>query len=170
MEENTIDRKQWEVLLAKVENDLAKHEKEIQPLKATRNYLRGVLGLPIVEIKASATTETKKHTGTHPAFRKGDFYNISYTEAGYQVLERAGGSLTINEIFEIITGTGREIAGKDPIRTLYSSLVRSRKLVLVAKNTFDLTERRPQVKRFRRKPKVEEKAEEISDEEMPDFE
>lgn len=152
MEENgTENSNQWEALLEKVETDIAEYEKKVQPLKITRNYLRGLLELPIVEIEAFATSETKNHTGTLPTFRNGDFYEISYTEAGYQVLERAGGSLTVNEIFKIIKGTGREIAGKDPIRTLYSSLVRSRKLVLVAKNTFDLAERRPKVKRVRRK-------------------
>ncbi len=152
MKENDTDRSQWEALLKKVESDLAEHEKKVQPLKVTRNYLRELLGLPITEALDIATaSENGNRVGGLPEFHKGDFFNLSLADAGYKVLQRSSKSLTVNEIVDVIKGAGREVGGQDPARTLYSSLVRSRKLVLVAKNTFDLSERRPQNKRIKTK-------------------
>lgn len=144
------DRSQWQMLLEKVEKDLAEHEKKGLALKATRNYLRTLLELPTEEkVGVPTISKIEAHTGTLPKFRKGDFYGLAQAEAGYKVLQRAEGSLTTDEILSVLMDSGYKIGGQDPKRTLYSSLVRSRKLVLVAENTFDLAERRPKVKKLR---------------------
>lgn len=123
-----------------------------------RSYLRGLLGLPSDEkTEAHIASEIPIHTGKLPSFRKGDFFGLSHAEAGYKVLQRAGGSLTTTEILKVLVDSGySEVGGENPERTLYSSLCRSRKLVLVAPNTFDLAERRPQIKRKRLRKETKE--------------
>lgn len=156
-----IGRSQWEELLQKVEADLAELEKKNQQLKTTRVYLRGLLNLPVeekVEISVPAIPESTTHTGVLPKFRKGDFFGLSQAEAGYKVLESAGSSLTTNEILTVLKDSGYEgVGGQDPRKTLYTSLSRSRKLVLVAENTFDLAKRRPKPRKTKevRKEKME---------------
>ncbi len=152
MIENNNERSQWETLLRQVEKDLEEQEKQTLVLKTTRDYIRSKLGLPIEEkAKEVPSIPIGVHAGTLPIFRKGDFFGLSQAEAGYRVLEMAGGSLTTDELLKVLTESGYSVGGEDPRRTLYSSLCRSRKLVLVAENTFDLAERRPQVRKRKEK-------------------
>ena len=153
MEENdTENTNQWESLLEQVEADIAEHEKEIQPLKVMRNYLRGKLGLPIEEVGILKALEAKPRTGRLPVFNNGDFYGLTQAEAGHKILEHAKQSLTLDQILKVLTDSGYELGGKDPRKAMYVSLSRSRKLVKVASNTFDLAKRRP-IKKYARKEK-----------------
>ena len=150
--ENNNERSQLEALLKKVEKDLEEQEKKTLRLQNTRDYIRSELGFSIAEkVKEEPSVSAGVHTGTLPVFRKGDFYGFSQTEAGYKVLERSGGSLTVDEILKTLLESGYSVGGEEPRRTLYVSLCRSRKLVLVAENTFDLAERRPQARKRREK-------------------
>lgn len=160
---DNLERTQWQTILAEVEKDLAEHERKILELKGVRNYFRKKLGLPIEEkVGASAVPAViETHTGTLPMFRKGDFFGLSQAEAGHKVLGRAGGSLTTDEILRVLQESGYEVGGQDPKRTLYVSLCRSRKLVLVASNTFDLAERRPKPRRLQRESKEEEETKRV---------
>ena len=160
------DRHQWETLLAKVEQDLTEYEKKMQPLRSMVTYLRSLLELPIEDkTEGHITPDTVVATGTLPKFREGDFFGLGQAEAGHKVLKRAGHSLNVEEILKVLTKNGYDIGGQDQKRTLYGSLCRSRKLVLVASNTFDLAERRPQTKKPQmRRTKGEKKEEKAQSE------
>ncbi len=152
MAEDIQSENKWQDLLSEVEEDITKHEKEIQSLKEMGNLLRKKLGMSIEEnIATFSTVDNGAAENTQTTFNKGDLYGLSHAEAGHRALERAGRQLTVDDILKMIVDAGFKIGGKDAKRTLYGSLVRSRKLVLVAKNTFDLAERRPQKKRKKRK-------------------
>lgn len=152
MMENNNERSNLEAVLKQVENELDEYEKKILGMRATRDYCRSKLGLPIEEkAKEASSVPIGVYTGTLPTFRNGDFYGLSQAEAVCKVLERTNGSLTIDELLKVLTDSGYFVGGGDQRRTLYSSICRSRKLVLVAKNSFDLAERRPQARKRKEK-------------------
>jgi len=136
-----------------VEDELKEHETERDRLLVMRDHYRKRLGLPVAETKAHANVKSQAQSSIHVmTFNKGDFFGLTQAQAAQEVLKRSDGALTAEAILKILQDTGYEgIGGGNPKRTLYVSLARSRKLILVASNTFDLVERRPNVKKARKK-------------------
>lgn len=154
--EDNVKHVPWQALLEKVEKDLVEHEAKGLELRNVRNYLRKQLGLPaeeIAEVPTVSETRMGIHTGILPKFPRGHFYGFSLAKAGQEVLQQAGGALHTDEILQVLKESGYSIGGDDPRRTLYRSLCRSRRLVLVARNTFDLAERRPKARKTKESKK-----------------
>ena len=157
MPENNVENIQWQTLLEEVEKDLASLEAKVLELKGVRNYFRKRLGLPVeVTGEVPAVSETGVHPGILPKFQRGHFYGFKEAKAGFEVLQRAGRSLTTDEIFQVLVDSGYCSGDEDARRKLHLALSRSRRLVRVAPNTFDLAHRRPKA----RKPKEQKGDEE----------
>ena len=152
------DKEFFKTGLKSIEAKLKENAAEKDKLLVVQNYYLTELGLPVVDTKMnpSNNTQLQPPIPEQTTFSKGDFYGFSQAQAGGEVLKRSGGALTTDRILKTLQDTGYEVGGSNPKNTLYVSLARSRKLVLVASSTFDLAERRPNVKKGKKK-KVKKK-------------
>lgn len=160
MAENNAEYVHLQVLLAEVEKDLTEEEAKVLELRNVRNYLLKKLGRPIEEpIKVAnipiPETEVAIHTEILPKFPRGHFYGFEKAKAGHEVLQCAGRPLTTDEIFQVLIESGYSNGSDDDRSLLSIALSRSRRLVRVAPNTFDLAHRRQKTRKTK-EPKQEE--------------
>jgi len=140
--------------LKRVEEKLKKNAEEKVQLLTVKNYLHLELGMPAVDTqtKSNFIPQSQSPAPEQTDFKKGDFYGLSHAQAANKVLRGSSGALTLDQILKILLDSGYDkVGGENPKRTFYVSLARSNKLVLVASNTFDLAERRPNAKKARKK-------------------
>lgn len=144
-----VEREQLQAWLAKVRKDLAE-------LKTVENYLLKQLGETAeVTGEVPAVSGTGVHAGILPKFPRGHFYGFKGAKAGHEVLQRAGRPLTTDEIFQVLIESGYCSGDSDARRKLQTSLSRSRRLVRVAPNTFDLAHRRQKTRKTKEMKKEE---------------
>src|SRR5713101_3186103 len=91
----------------------------------------------------SLLTESARPLASASVYR-GDFFNLSVTEAAKKLLKRVGRQLKTPEILAALLQAEFQIKSKTPRATIYTSLRRSRDFVKVAPDTWDLSERHPQ--------------------------
>jgi hypothetical protein len=77
---------------------------------------------------------------------KGEFFGMSRAEAAIALLRKLKRTLSTNDIFKMLEESGLDMAGKNVLGSLYTSLTRHSETRRVAPNTWGLKEWYPHLK------------------------
>lgn len=116
-------------------------------LDMTIAALQKRVGKPVASagttVQSNPAIPSSRPMSEAPVYR-GDFFNLSITEAVQKLLRRVGRQLKTPEILGALLQAEFRIKSKTPRATVYTSLRRSRDFVKVAPDTWDLSERHPE--------------------------
>lgn len=121
-------------------------------LDATIAALQRRVGKPAADgaatVPLSSLSGSPLSAGQAPVYR-GEFFNLSMTEAAKKYLRRVGRPQKTPEILAALRRAEYKMRSKTPRATLYTSLKRSKDFVKVAPDTWDVSERHPEAAKMK---------------------